>query len=323
MATLEELMLEKTIIKMKRFSLNETQQLLKILHLNLEWKDIIKLVSECRMRLNVANVVSIIHQYLKKSELIEETYHRVLLVDTIFHQSSQWWTVSINKVKENLLDKEKIRSNIQAMLDKLNIEGTTYVMKFNRLFWVLININKTKITKNGPKLNTPNFFTIAPGKVFHIFHKPQNIDDRLLRIVTKSIGANKCKPYALSGKHLPSMVHLLEDKNKENEEESSHVLSLANNYKEEDVRIYVQNLFGDKRPILNQFTINVESDLSVLSNSNMIGKMCKTKVELKGENIIDGVKDMMLSGVLQPPYPDWVTKLPVLGKNSVNIDIRP
>jgi len=322
MATLEKLMLDKILMKMKRFNMNELKQLFKILHLNLEWKDIINLVSECRLRLSVANVVSVVHQHLKDSDSIDETYHRVLLVDTIFHQNSQWWTVTIDKVNKQLLDKEIIRNNIEAMLNKLNIKAITYVMKCNQLFWVLIDINETKRKQTTVKLNNPYFFTIAPGKVFHVFHKPQNIDNRLLKIVIKSVGASKCKPYSLSGKHLPSMVSLLEDKNRGNEK-NKKLPTLVNNYNEEDVQEYVQQLFGEKCRVLNEFTINVESDMSVFSNSNPAGKMCKTKVVLKGESIIDGVKDMMLSGVLQPPYPDWVTKLPVLGKNSVNINVQP
>jgi len=322
MATLEKLMLDKILLKMKRFNMNELQQLCKILHLNLEWKDIINLVSECRMRLSVANVVSVIHQHLKDSESIEETYHRVMLVDTIFHQNSQWWTVTIDKVNKQLLDKEIIRNNIEAMLNKLNIKSITYVMKCNKLFYVLIDVNETKRKQTTIKLNNLYFFTIAPGKVFHVFYKPQNIENRLLKIVIKSIGASKYKPYSLSGKHLQSMVNLLEDKNRNNEK-NTKVPILVDNHKEEDVQEYVQQLFGEKCRVLNQFTINVESDLSVFSNNSPAGKICKTKVVLKGDSVIDGVKDMMLSGILQPPYPDWATRLPVLGKNCVNINIRP
>ncbi|KAL5239716.1 hypothetical protein ACI65C_007126 [Semiaphis heraclei] len=322
MAALEKLMLDKILMKMKRFNMNELKQLFKILHLNLEWKDIINIVSECRLRLSVANIVSVVHQHLKDSDSIDETYHRVLLVDAIFHQNSQWWTVTIDKVNKQFLDKEIIRNNIEAMLNKLNIKAITYVMKCNTLFWVLIDINETKKKQTTVKLNNPYFFTIAPGKVFHVFHKPQNIDNRLLKIVIKSVGASKCKPYSLSGKNLPSMVSLLEDKNRGNEK-NKEIPTLLNNYKEEDVQEYVQQLFGEKCRILNEFTINVESDMSVFSNSNLAGKICKTKVVLKGESIIDCVKDMMLSGVLQPPYPDWATKLPVLGKNCVNINVHP
>jgi len=123
MATLEKLMLDKILMKMKRFNMNELKQLFKILHLNLEWKDIINIVSECRLRLSVANVVSVVHQHLKNSDSIDETYHRVLLVDAIFHQNSQWWTVTIDKVNKQLLDKEIIRNNIEAMLNKLNIKA--------------------------------------------------------------------------------------------------------------------------------------------------------------------------------------------------------
>lgn len=321
MASLENLMLDKIVMKMKRFNMNEIQQLIKILHLNLEWKDVVNLVSKCRLRLNIANIVYVVHEHLKESESIKETYHRVLLVDAIYHQSSYWWTVSIDKVKKRLLDKEIIRNNIQSMMDKMNIKAITYVMKCNQQFWVLINVNETKRKKTNLKLNNPYFFTIAPGVVFHIFHRPQNTDSRLLKIVVKSVGATKSKPYELSGKHLQSMVSLLEDKNKVNDQEN--IQELSNNYKEDDVREYIQQLFGNKRRVLNQFTINVESDISAFSNTNPVGKMCKTKIELKGDNIIECVKDMMLSGVLQPPYPDWVIKLPVLGKNSVNIDIHP
>jgi len=322
MAAIKKLMLDKILMKMKRFNMNELKQLFKILHLNLEWKDIINIVSECRLRLSVANVVSVVHQHLKDSDSVDETYHRVLLVDTIFHQKSQWWTVTIDKVNKQLLDKEIIRNNIEAMLNKLKIKAITYVMKCNNLFWVLIDINEPKRKQTIVKLNSPYFFTIAPGKVFHVFYKPQNIENRLLKIVIKSVGASKCKTYSLSGKHLPSMVSLLEDKSRGNEK-NMEVPILVNNYKEEDVQEYVQKLFGEKRRVLNEFTVNVESDMSVFSNSNPVGKMCKTKVVLKGENVIDGVKDMMLSGVLQPPYPDWVTKLPVLGKNCVNINVHP
>ncbi|KAL4098098.1 hypothetical protein QTP88_022767 [Uroleucon formosanum] len=322
MAAIKKLMLDKILMKMKRFNMNELKQLFKILHLNLEWKDIINIVSECRLRLSVANVVSVVHQHLKDSDSVDETYHRVLLVDTIFHQKSQWWTVTIDKVNKQLLDKEIIRNNIEAMLNKLNIKAITYVMRCNNLFWVLIDINETKRKQTTVKLNNPYFFTIAPGKVFHVFYKPQNIENRLLKIVIKSVGASKCKAYSLSGKHLPSMVSLLEDKNRGNEK-NKEVPTLLNNHKDEDVQEYVQKLFGEKLWVLNEFTINVESDMSVFSNSNPAGKMCKTKVVLKGDSIIDGVKDMMLSGVFQPPYPDWVTKLPVLGKNCVNINVHP
>ncbi|XP_060878112.1 uncharacterized protein LOC132950605 [Metopolophium dirhodum] len=322
MAAIKKLMLDKILMKMKRFNMNELKQLFEILHLNLEWKDIINIVSECRLRLSVANVVSVVHQHLKDSDSVDETYHRVLLVDAIFHQNSQWWTVTIDKVNKQLLDKGIIRNNIEAMLNKLNIKAITYVMKCNKLFWVLIDINETKRKQTTVKLNKPYFFTIAPGKVFHVFYKPQNIENRLLKIVIKSVGASKCKAYSLSGKHLPSMVSLLEDKNRGNEK-NKEVPTLLNNHKEEDVQEYVQKLFGEKRWVLNEFTINVESDMSVFSNSNPAGKMCKTKMVLKGDSIIDGVKDMMLSGVLQPPYPDWVTNLPVLGKNCVNINVHP
>ncbi|XP_050436337.1 uncharacterized protein LOC126843069 [Adelges cooleyi] len=322
MATTEKLMLNKIAVKMKRFNMSEIQQLLKILHLNLEWKNVVELVEKCRMRLNVTNVVNVIFQYLKDKESIMEVYHRVLLVDVIYHQSGSWWTVTIDKVKQNLLDKERIRNNIQAMLDKLNINAITYVMKFNQFFWVLVD--KTEINKKTKlKLNVPSFFTIPASNVSHIFHKPRNIDGTLLKIVIKSVGGSRSKPYPLSGKNLLSMVSLLEDKNKENEENDVHRTALTNNYRDEDVREYIGQLFGTKKRVLNSFTINVESDLSMFGNGNLPGKMCKTRIELKADNVIEGVKDMMLSGVLQPPYPDWVTKLPVLGKNCVNINMRP
>lgn len=320
MATLENLMLSKITMKMKKFNMNEIQQLLKILHLNLEWKDITNLMAECRLRITIANVVSIMHQFLKDSESIEETYHRVLLVDAIYHQNTQWWTVSIDKVNKKLLDKEIIRNNIQTILDKLNIKATTYVMKYNQLFWVLININEMKKKQTCLKLNSPYFFTIAPGKVFHVFYRPQNVDNRLLKAVIKSVGANKSKPYALSGKHIQSMVDMVEDKTKTKRENQENILKLANNYKEKDVQEYVNQLFGNKIPVINKFTINVESDMSVFNNTDLNGEMSITKVELKSDNIINSVKDMMLSGILQPPYPDWVTQLPVLGKNYVKIN---
>lgn len=320
MANLEKLMLDKTVIKMKRFKINEFQQIFKFLHLDLEWKDVVKQVSKCRLRLNIVNVVSVIHQYLKDSNLIEETYLRVMLADAIYHQNSQWWTVTMNTINKRLLEKEIIRNNIQAMLNKLNINAVTYVMHYDKMFWVLINMNESKKNNINPKLKTPYFFTITTGKVFHVFHRPQNVDNRLLKIVIKSVGAKKCKSYDLSGKHLQSMVNLLEDRNKENKQEN--LQKLPDNYKVENVQEYVQQLFGNKQQVLNNFTINVESDYSMLSNTNPYVKTCKTKVELKGNSIISGVKDMMLSGVLQPPYSDWVMKLPVLGKNSVHVDIR-
>ncbi|XP_050522575.1 uncharacterized protein LOC126895115 [Daktulosphaira vitifoliae] len=318
MTTIDKLMLNKIAVKMKRFNMNEIQQLLKILHLDLEWKDVVELVAECRMRLNVANIVSVIFQYLRDQQSITEVYHRIMLSDVIYHQSGSWWTVTLDKVKNSFLDKERIRNNIQAMFDKLNIKGVTYVMKCNQLFWVLIDINEMKKSKTNPKLSAPLFLTIMPGTVSHIFYKPHNIDSTLLKIVVKSVGATRYKPYPLSGKHLQSMVNFLEDKNKENNAINS---SLKSNYCDEDVREYIRQLFGDKNRVLNQFTINVESDLSMIGINYPTGKLCKARVELKSENIIEGIKDMMLSGVLQPPYPDWVTKLPILGKNSVNINI--
>lgn len=317
MASVEKLMLDKIVVKMKRFNLDQLQQLIKILHLTIEWKDIVNMVSQCRLRLTISNIVSVIHHFIKDSDSIEQIYHRVLLVDAIYHQIGQWWTVSVDKVNKRLLDKEIIRNNIQSMLDKLNMKAIAFVMKCNQLFWVYINISEKKLNKNSVRLSTPYFFTIAPGKVSHVFHKPQNIDNRLLKIVIKSIGANKCKPYELSGKHIQSLVNLINDKNKENHQDNMQVL--ANNYKEEDVREYVQRLFGDKCQLLNKFTINMERDLSVVNNTNPDGKMCKSKIELKGDSVINGIKDMMMSGVLVAPYPDWVTRLPVLGKNCVNI----
>lgn len=320
MATLEKLMLKKTVLKMKRFNINEFQHLLKILHLNIEWKDIVKHVSDCRLRLNIINIVAVVHHFLKDSDFIEESYHRVLLVDAIFHQSSYWWTVSLDKVHTRLLEKETIRNNIQCMLEKLNINAITYVMKFNKLFWVLIIKGESKKKKNNLKLSSPFFFALAPGKVFHVFYRPSNIDNKLLKIVVSSIGAKNYKPYDLSGKHIQSMVNFLEDKNKENAHMNEQQLF---NYKEEDVQEYVKNLFGDKNYVLNQFTINIKTDYSMLGDTIPDNsKISKAKVELNGNNIIDGVKDMMLSGAIQPAYPDWVTKLPVLGKNSVHIDVR-
>lgn len=317
MTTLENLMLSKITMKMKKFNLNEIKQLLNFLHLNLEWEDITKLLTECRMRMTIPNVVSIIHHFLKDDERIEETYYRVLLVDAIYHQNTQWWTVSVDKVNKHLLDKDIIRNNIQTILDKLNIKAITYVMMCNELFWILINISEIKKKQTRLKLNNPYFFTIAPGKIFHVFHRPQNVDDRLLKAVIKSVGANKFKPYALSGKHLQSMVNML--KNKTTKETQLNVQKLVNNHKVEDVQEYVQQLFGNKKLVINQFTINIESDMSTLNDTDMDGETSIIKVELKADNIINGVKDMMLSGIFQPPFPDWVTQLPVLSENCVNI----
>lgn len=330
METLEKLMLEKIVVKMKRFKMNEIQQLFKILHLKMEWKDIVDIVTECRMRMNVANVVSVVHELLKNSESsIEATYHQVLLVDAIFHQSSNWWTVSIDKANKRLLDKEIIRNNIHTMLDKLSIDATTYVMKNNQLFWVLINEN-SKNDGSGAcaKLSIPFFFTIVPGKVFHVFHRPQNFNNVLMKVVIKSVGATKCKPYALSGKHLPSMVSLLADKCNERKLKDAALRELTNNYRDEDVQEYVQTLFGNECRVLERFTLNVLTDLSV-SNNNTTGnggkkskrRTFKTTIELKGDNVMDGIKDMMLTSVLQPAYPDWVRRLPISGKNCFNIDL--
>lgn len=315
--TLETMMLEKTAKKMKMFSINEIQKLFKILHLGLKWNDIVKQVSMCRLRLTIPNIVSVIHQYLKtSSDTIEETYHTVLLVDAIYHQTKLWWTVSVDGVKKRLLEQKIIQNNIQAMLDKLNINAATYVIECNKLFWVMINERKNKSNTN-PKLNIPLFFTIAPGKELHVFHRPQKVNPEFLNIVVKSIGAKKYKPYELSGKHLQSMVNSLKNKNKENDQNIAQ--ELPNIYKEADVQICVNRLFGNRQQVLDKLTINVESDYPISNNTDPSEQTCKTKFELSGTNVVDGVKDMMLSGVIQPPYPSWVIQLPVLSKNSIDI----
>lgn len=214
------------------------------------------------------------------------------------------------------------------MLDKINIKGISYVMKHNNLFWVLINTSgNAKKKKTSVNLSTPHLFTIVPGNVSYVFHRPQNIENRLLKIVIKSVGANIFKSYPLTGKNLQSMIHFLGDKNKEKE----NLQELSNNFIEKDLRAYVQQLFGNEFIKLNQFIINVESDLFMFgttsrSNNNNsdgeINKINKSKIELKANNIIDGIKDMIFTGVLTPPYPDWVTKLPVLGKNNVQIKLH-
>jgi len=324
MADIEKLMLKKIIVKMKKFDIKELQRLMKILHLGIEWDDIMDKVLECRMRPTVSNIVSVINQYLEDSESIEETYHRVLLVDAIFHKSGYWWTVTVDKVNRRLLDKEIIRNRVQTMLDRLKIQAIAYVMQCNQLFWVLINVtcdNSENVQRNTVKvkLSTPCFFTIAPGQVFHVFHRPQNVDERLLKMVIKSIGANKCKPYALSGKHLQSMVSLLADKeNKENKQDSDEDVPTKEG---DDIRSYVNRLFGNKCRVLNQFTMNVESELSLFDNVAE-NKVYKSQIQLNSDSVIEGVKDMMLSGVLQPPYPSWATKLPVMGKNHVDINVH-
>lgn len=312
---------------MKRFSMVELQQLLKVLHLNMKWEDVVNEVSNCRKRLSVKNVVDVVHQYLKdKGLLIKETYHRVLLVDAIFHQSSQWWTMTVDKVNQSFLDKETIRNNVQAILNKLNIRAITYVMLYDELFWVLINNthdnNGTKGHKTSTaKLNSPCFFTVAPGRVFHVFHRPQKVDNRLLKTVIKSIGANKFKPYPLSGKHLQSMVGLLADK--ENKQGNDVKNDDGAPTKEGDnVQEYVDRLYGDKCRLLNQFMINAECESLLFDNAVDSEDMTyKTRVELKGDNVMKGVKDMMLSGALQLPYPSWAKNLPQMGTNCVDVKI--
>lgn len=77
MESIEKLMLDKIIIKMKRFNINEIQHLFKILHFNLEWNVIISIVAECRLRMSVRNVVCVINEYLKGMYL-----YKVLLYNT-------------------------------------------------------------------------------------------------------------------------------------------------------------------------------------------------------------------------------------------------
>lgn len=65
MEAINKLMLDKTVIKMKKFNMKEIQQLFKILRVNLEWNDIISMVAKCRLRLCVGNVACVIDEYLK------------------------------------------------------------------------------------------------------------------------------------------------------------------------------------------------------------------------------------------------------------------
>ncbi|MCP6508468.1 hypothetical protein NL478_27265, partial [Klebsiella pneumoniae] len=80
----------------------------------------------------------------------ERTYHLVLLVDAIFHSRGYWWTVTVDKVNRRLLDKETIRDNVQAMLDRLDIRATAYAMRCDQLFWVLINAVPGANDDGGP-----------------------------------------------------------------------------------------------------------------------------------------------------------------------------
>jgi len=329
-SAVEELMLKKVVTKMKRFCMNELERLLKILHLDMEWKDLMDKMCECRMRPTVKNAVSVLHQYLANNgSMIERTYHLVLLVDAIFHNSGYWWTVTVDKVNRRLLDKETIRNNVQAMLDKLNIRAIAYAMRCDQLFWVLINAVPggtddgaiRRNTTGGPaKLSNPCLFAVAPGRVFRVFHRPQNVDGKLLKVVVKSIGANKSKPYALFGKSPRSMVNLLADKDNEQQQQQGGKDDGAPTKEGDDVHEYVGRLFGDKRRVLNQFTINAQSDPSLFDDAD--NQPFKVKVNLKADNVVDGIRDMMLSGVLQPPYPSWATKLPVTGKNCVNFSVH-
>lgn len=65
MEAIDKLMLDKIVIKMKRFNMEEIQRLFKILHLDLEWNDVINTVVNCRLRMSVGNVVCILDEYFK------------------------------------------------------------------------------------------------------------------------------------------------------------------------------------------------------------------------------------------------------------------
>jgi len=328
-ATVEKLMLKTIASKMKRFSMAQLPDVLKFLHLNMNWEELMDKVSDCRLRPTVTNVVAVVQQYLHDRELlIEGTYHRLLLVDAIIHKSGFWWTMTVDKVNPSFLDKKTIRNNIQAMLNKLNIRAITYVMSYDELFWVLINTvhdnNGTKRRKTSTvKLNSPCFFTVAPGPVSYLFHRPHKVDNRLLKIMMKSIGATKCNPYPLSGKDLQSMVGLLADK--ENKQDNDHDENDHGVPTEEgeNVQEYVDRLFGDKCRVLNHVMINAECESLLFDNAaDLEGTTHKIQVELKGDNVMKGVRDMMLSGALQLPYPSWAKKLPQIGTNCVDVKIH-
>lgn len=71
--------------------------------MNIGWNDMItRVVAENRLKLRIGNVLNIIYEHLKGTGrvLIENTYYQVLLVDAVYRQKNQWWTVAVEKNKQ-------------------------------------------------------------------------------------------------------------------------------------------------------------------------------------------------------------------------------
>lgn len=313
MESIEKLMLDKITVVLKRFSVNEIRQLNKILIINLDWNDIARMVTKNRLRMNVGNVVGIINEHLNGSdrELIKNTYYRVLLADAVCHHRSQWRTVSVDKIKRRLLDKAIIKNRIRSMMGKMQTNGIIYVMKYDDMFMVSIDIVGSETDEETVvKLSTPHLFAIASGNGSQVFYKSRRIVNFLMNIVVRSVGANKFQPYPLTGKNVRSMIHFLEDKDEN--ETNAQMLAVKRSGKDR-TRTDIQQLYFNKRQKLDRFTVHVES---VHDYSNKINKL---KVELIASSITNGIRDMILAAVLTPPYPDWVIKLPFLGTNNITL----
>lgn len=318
MESIGKLMLDKITALLKRFSVNELQHLNKILIRNLDWNYIARTVTENRYRMNVGNVVSIINDHLigGDRELIRNTYYRVLLADAVYHHRSQWRTVIVDKINGRLLNKAIIMHGIRYMLDTMQIDGITYVMKCDDLFAVSIDIVGSE---TGVKLTAPHVFAVASGNGSSlVFYKSRRIVNLLMNVVVGSVGAKKFQPYPLTGKNIRSMVDILEDRDEK--ENNTQILVTK------DTGTDIQQLYFNKRRILDRFTIHAQSfrNRNNDNNSNSghvgsVGKIDKFKIELKASSVTNGHRDMILTAVLTPPYPDWVTNLPFLGTNSITL----
>ncbi|XP_075238270.1 uncharacterized protein LOC142334262 [Lycorma delicatula] len=312
-----------------RFTIREISNFLVPLLPNISWKKLNNGIQTYKLKLSSRNLGKLLVRLLKneKDEKLRHIVNRIRLLDVGLHLSNVWIPYSLIEpilLKRVQTTEELERLILQAIrIEKMN--GNIYATRIGGFFYVMIVFKKLTRTK-GVVLTPPLYFGVSAEEPY-LFVMRNQISEKTSQFIVKALGYEKYKKHSrLSGKNIQSLQQLLKNKAEELKQPEDIPFSPIE-YCGHRSRAYVENEERLKHAthFLGKDTIMLE-ELSVSSSCEFKGdyeefleKDFNTAMRIKSQNVGQLIKYLAWKGAIRPPFPDYIKKLNVIGKNKITL----
>lgn len=320
---------EKFVNLFKKFKKNELQNNVTALLTDSLQEKVKSALKHYRLSYSSENFGKVVLHLLKDKEfeVVRGIYNHMCLLDVALHKSRTWMPFSLlNPLSQVRIQDEKQMEKLvlQAIrIEKMN--GDIYAKSIDGFIYVMIIFKKLRRNK-GIALTQPLYFAVSTENPYFFMIKNQ-FSDAIVPVIVKALAYEKFHKHSqLSGKNIQSLIQMLKMKaNRTEEPEEISFVPQAwvggrlNFFLDHEERLrHTDHFLGDNFIQLEELNITGPEEFSD-EQINLYGNQPRTSMTLRSPDIVQFIRLMAWKGAIKPPFPNYIKKFNVLGKNCIKL----